>query len=411
MHTRKLSFIFFSLFAVSFLTTGCLDKIRGPSRIEKSPEIRVLLSEIEQKDTLTFDGKFVLRTEEATYEFGSLNNKIVLENLSNGFKIYNQNRLLLFRNSDSVYFEPLENDNLFLLGKQQYSGVVFLKKVDKKLFLINLLPVEEYLKGVVPAEIFTTKNEYLEAIKAQAICARSYALRKIEQKKPHFDVYANTNDQVYKGNGVRTDLGDQAVDETFGTVIMFNDKLAEVYYHSTDGGIQADVAELWPEKRAPYLTSRQDLIGNEFACSQSPYFRWEKMITANKFDSLYLNFYGEQKLNKEVQDTTKLDIQLTVTERTRSGRIKFLKLNYADNEKTLKDYEIRRFFSLSQGKLLPSLLFKINTKNNNFILKGAGNGHGVGMCQYGAMYKSEKGMRYYHILQSYFPGTKLKKIY
>ena len=106
-----------------------------------------------------------------------------------------------------------------------------------------------------------------------------------------------------------------------------------------------------------------------------------------------------------------ISIRILVKERSASGRVTKMVVNYGEDQRELKGYEIRRFLGWPKGDLLPSTLFSLSASDSSIIIKGAGNGHGVGMCQYGAMYKAQKGLQYYHILQSYFPGTVLKKVY
>ena len=77
----------------------------------------------------------------------------------------------------------------------------------------------------------------------------------------------------------------------------------------------------------------------------------------------------------------------------------------------LKGFGIRRFFSGPNGSILPSTFFKLVSSDSLIVIQGGGHGHGVGLCQYGALYKAEKGLKYYHILQTYFPGTNLEKVY
>jgi len=102
---------------------------------------------------------------------------------------------------------------------------------------------------------------------------------------------------------------------------------------------------------------------------------------------------------------------MTIKERSPSGRVTKLALAYGTENRELNNHQIRKFLGWPLGTLLPSTLFNISATDSSLVVNGAGNGHGVGMCQYGAMFKAQKGLQYYHILQSYFPGTVLKKIY
>jgi len=392
---------------------SCLPQKGTEQQSLNVPTIKVLLSKIIQTDTLEFNGSYFLETEEARYEFGSSNNEVYVQPIENGYKIFNEKRMFLFRSSDNVSFVPHDISSTVKYAEKNYSGSLSILSADStSLFLINSLDLESYLQGVVPAEIFTNNIDQLEAIKAQAICARTYALKKIKNRsKKQYHVFADVRDQVYSGAGQKTKLGDQAVLETDGSALLFKNELTDAYFHSSCGGILEDASEVWQSSEVAYLKSQQDVIGKEFADLESPYFRWEKERTIGQLDTMFNNSFGVSYLNSVVDDTMDIALRLLVKERSASGRVKKMAINYGTSQQELNGYEIRRFLGWPTGKLLPSTLFKLSSSDSSIIIKGAGNGHGVGMCQYGAMYKAEKGLQYYHILQSYFPGTVLKKVY
>jgi len=284
---------------------------------------------------------------------------------------------------------------------------------DSSLYLINKLSLEEYLKSVVPAEIYATRQEYYQAVKAQAICARTYALSKLESgtSRP-YDMAATVSDQVYGGLQRRTDLADQAVTETRGTILTFNGQLAPVYYHSTCGGRTESAVNLWPGNDPAYMRTGTDAVSDVFSCSASPYFRWTENRTLAELDSAFAVKYGRSMLHEAPIDTTDLHFEMQVTKRTDGGRVSELSLAWADTLVTLSNYEIRRFLAKPPKSYLPSNLFFISQPTDTTLqINGAGNGHGVGMCQFGAMNMSQRGFQYYHILGKYFPGTMLTRKY
>ena len=117
-------------------------------------------------------------------------------------------------------------------------------------------------------------------------------------------------------------------------------------------------------------------------------------------------------LNKPVQDTLNLTLAMDITKRTPNARVEEVTIAYGDTSVILSGYDIRRFFAQPPAQYLKSNLFYISQGSDSTIyLHGGGNGHGVGMCQFGAMNMSQRGFRYYHILAKYFPGTKLLKLY
>lgn len=410
---RRLLIIKIHFILLSLLLFSCVPQTENHKAELQIPKVKVHLVSISKIDSIMFDGTFIMESEEATYEFGRNNRKVFIEIVPKGIKIFNDNRLFVFGKNDQISFLPENESSLFLYHDNKYSGKAKLIPADSlRFYLINELDVESYLKGVVPAEIFTNDAVFSEAIKAQAVCARSYVLKKIESNstKP-FHVYANIQDQAYGGSGIRTRLGDSAVDETLGSILMYKKDIAETFYHASCGGVLEDAAHVWPGFDKSYLKSRQDVVGNNFADIESPYYRWVEERTPKQLDTLFNYNFDISHLDDAVQDTMDIPFIVQVNERYPSGRIKNMAVQYGSERKELANYEIRKFFGWPPGKLLKSTLINFSSSDSTLVINGAGNGHGVGMCQFGAIYKAKNGLQYYHILQSYFPGTTLKKIY
>lgn len=398
---------------LSILLFSCAPRVIDSEEKVNIPVIKVLLNTTTLTDTIVFSGTYFMDTEEARYEFGKSNSQVYLSLLSDGYKIYNDNRLFLFRNNDKIAFVPQDPSATFTIHNNRYEGQLNISVADSNhLYLINNIDLESYLKGVVPAEIFTDNDTLIDAVKAQAICARTYAIKKMEtNKNKPFHVYADVRDQVYNGAGIRKVLSDFAVDETRGSVLAYGNKIADVYFHASCGGMLEGVDNVWQGTAEPYLTSAQDVIGKQFADIESPYYRWIQTRTPQQLDSLYNYSFGISHLSDVVDDTIDIPFTVKVLERYPSGRIKKLSVQYGTDRRELSGYQIRKFFGWPPGKLLPSTLLKFASNDSALVIYGAGNGHGVGLCQFGAMYKARKGLQYYHILQSYFPGTTLKKLY
>jgi len=382
---------------------------------EKVPDIRVLLGTITSSDTLHLDGTFILQSEEASYEFGLNNSKFYIQKINKGYKIFNENRMFRFRNQDVCVFIPESSESSFYFRSGQFKGSfkVVISNSDQ-LQLINFINLEDYLRSVVPAEIYTSRDDFMESAKAQAICSRTYALQRMNERTDAlFDVHMNVRDQVYGNISKQNKRATSAVNETRGVVLSYNDTLATVYYHSSCGGISEDASNVWAESHIPYLFTHQDVLGDSFACRFSPNHRWLEKRTLKQLDSMiqYHNDSGSL-LDMVVDDTTLVTIGLRVSERFKSGRVKELVITTKDNRFILENYKIRRFLGWPPGTLLPSTLFRIYSSNDTtFVIEGGGAGHGVGMCQWGAMRMSEEGFQYYHILGKYFKGCYLKKIY
>ena len=409
----KLKIFLFTLFTLFIFS--CQPRVKPP-KVSKAPKINVLLAEFSNIDSILFDGKYLLQLEEARYQLGQRQKNFYLSPSKTGFKFYNTNRLFSFNQKDVAYLMPVDTRKArFKFRNKWYKGKIIFRLSDQQsILLINQIDLEEYLKAVLVGEMPSNKDAYLEALKAQAICARTYALSRMEQNKDKpFHVYADVRDQVYASLERRTSLADRAVEATRGVALMFNGQLAKVYYHSTCGGILEDISNYWSGKRVSYLTSRKDIIGDKFTCAPSPHFRWQKTFSFQQIDSLFAARFGKSFFTSNSSDTLDLFCKLKVLERTSSGRVKALEIEYADTSVVLNNFSIRKFFTDRVGKSLPSLLFKLSLQNDStLVITGGGYGHGIGLCQWGALNMSTMGFRYYDILvNQYFPGTYLKEMY
>ncbi|MBN1406304.1 MAG: SpoIID/LytB domain-containing protein [Calditrichaceae bacterium] len=396
------------------LLAGCIPQIKEAA-LTPAPKIRVLLDSITKKDSIIFNNVYALKAEEADYEFGKNNRRIYIEPLEPGYRIYNENRIFKFTVNDGVIFKSKDDEGFFTFHGKRYKGDILISLIaNKDLQIINRIDLEKYLESVVPAEMPSHKTGYYEALKSQAICARTYAVKKMDERRDRsFDVYDDHRDQVYGGLKAQTTLASNAVKETRGDVMMFDNKLADVFYHSTSGGILESAENVWPNYNQPYLKSRQDAIGQSFADENSPYFRWSDTLSINELDVIFNHQFNKSYLNQIVQDTTELIFEVHILKRTSSGRVAEMQVSFGDTTINLQGYEIRNFFAKPQRRSLPSTLFTIKSISDSLlVINGGGFGHGVGMSQYGALNMSEKGFKYYDILvNKYFIGTYLKKVY
>ena len=260
------------------------------------------------------------------------------------------------------------------LNKACYNGEFIVTANGNKLNAINVIDIEDYLRGVVPYEIGKLDESKFEALKAQAVAARTYAYKHFGSRTAQgFDVYADTRDQVYKGLHSATELTDKAVRETEGVVMTYNGEFITAYYHSTCGGETEGVAT-WGRPDHPYLKNKPDLRPDG-----TPWCR--------SFSSIK---------SMHIQDTLK------------SGRIHTLVIETNNGSFTAKADKIRWLFKRG-GTILPSSFFRIHKNGNEWILKGKGFGHGVGLCQMGARARAQAGQSYIQILTHYYPGITLEK--
>lgn len=297
--------------------------------------------------------------------------------------------------------------NLIDVEENSYRGSIIISN-DKKGFLslINSVDIEEYLRGVVPLEIGKLGNSAIEALKSQAIAARTYTYQRIgDQAQNYFDLYPTTADQVYGGANVEYREADLAIRLTKNLVLVYNDSIARAYYHSTCAGRTANIEDVWSNKPAlPYLRSVSDLDSSGAAyCRGSKQFKWEESWTREKF-SQYVD-KGLKVLDPR-RDFRGLVKDLRVTSTFDCGRVRSCRIT-SDNW----TYEcggdiIRSVFRrpLAGDPILRSAKFTVTHGSGMIRLSGTGYGHGVGMCQCGAIARANSGQSFETILKAYYKG-------
>lgn len=269
----------------------------------------------------------------------------------------------------------------------EYFGGVRINKSDNSLTVINIAPVEEYLRGVLSEEISPSFN--IEALKAQAVAARSFTLKNRNRHKAEGYDLCNTN-HCQKYSGVETfPTLDNAVTETRGVIAVYNDTVIDANFHTDSGGMTENVADVWGTHR-PYLVAVKELNDKT-----QP---WTVNVNAKDF-AAKLDI-GDLKSIK----LSTLKIGKASSDRSTSGRVKFVKVS-GKKSVTVSGTDLRSKFAL------PSTLFDIKLNGGNVIFEGYGRGHGVGMSQLGAQAFAEVGWSFDKILAHYYSGTTVKKLY
>lgn len=284
----------------------------------------------------------------------------------------------------------LQDLTVAINGKKYFGGV----RIDKKnnsLTVINLVTVEEYLRGVVPEEMPLPAQT--EALKAQAVAARSFALKnRSRHGSDGYDLCANVHCQFYGGVDSAKDTTDKVIAETRGEVVVIGEKIVDTNFHADSGGWTESVAEVWGTA-APHLQPVEEL--------EKKTHHWTKEFTVADFSSKLGGDFGNLKKIK----LSKLKIGKSAKDRSRSGRVKTVQLTGSKKMLKLTGNELRSKFSL------PSTLFDMKISGKKVIFEGYGYGHGVGMSQNGANAYAKKGWNYEKILKHYYSGTTLKKLY
>ncbi|HXW68333.1 MAG TPA: SpoIID/LytB domain-containing protein [Dissulfurispiraceae bacterium] len=271
-----------------------------------------------------------------------------------------------------------------ILGGMKYFGNIEVWKSEKGLYIINEISMEDYVKGVVAAEVGS--NWEIEAQKAQAVAARTYALYQREHNvtsKMRYHLTSSVLHQAYKGNDIPASIV-KAVDETKGEVLMYEGSPIIAYYHSTSGGMTEDPAEVFG-KSYPYLKSI------ETNCELSPYYIWEKRLSAADIEKA-MNVSGLK--------------DIIIDSHTVSNRVKVLRLVTDSGEVEVAGNTFRKNIGWDA---LPSTLITDITKDGAiYIFEGRGYGHGVGMCQWSALEMAKEGKSYREILSTFYPGTTIE---
>jgi stage II sporulation protein D len=257
---------------------------------------------------------------------------------------------------------------------------------------------------------------------AQAVVSRTFALRNRGRWEANgFDAYDDVRDQVYAGVAAETPQAWQAVQRTAGQVLRYDGQTIDAYFHSTCGFSTAAVEEAFATARArPYLRAVSDERGRggggggQYYCDISPRFRWREEWDGPKLRAILT------RTLPQVMPVSGAGLQrisgISVSRTTRSGRVGELRIVFERGDVRIPGPQVRAILRPDQDRLLHSAAFQLTVETNGgqvsrLVAAGAGSGHGVGMCQWGAIGRARAGQDHRAILTTYFPGTKIERIY
>lgn len=389
------------------------------------------------------DSKSAENDIQAVKERTSTGDVSVVEDNSKRLVIFDSdfNVLMVYGGQDGyLQVRPKSGNDPYVLsvnGKRYRNYIEIRRYADSDLTLINILNIEEYLYGVVPSEI-----EYdapAEAIKAQAVAARTYTYQNLgKYEKWGFDLTDTVSSQVYNGYDAEKPTTTKAVDDTRGQKIMYNGKLAQVFYFASSGGMTANVSEVWGSE-IPYLVSVPDPYESETARN----YIWEKTLSAGEIKQILL------QSGVDIGDV----VSVSAEKYSSSGRVAELRITGTKGSVTYYRQDTRLIFNLnsqkytissagnvvvrtSDGSLLTVALdgrsvvsasgvsklssaktaaVSVTGRDNKtrlvsmssdvYTFSGRGWGHGVGMSQEGAKGFARQGYTYDQILKHYFQGV------
>jgi len=313
-----------------------------------------------------------------------------------------------------IVVRPLDPNGTIEFNGRRWRGELLVSATDEGLLVVNRARMDDYLRGVVPLEIGTSAAGDAAAVEAQAVAARSYAVMRLGDGRRAYDLTATTQDQVYGGAGVETAVGNRSVDATQGLVLLYNGAVANAPYHANCGGYTAGPQDSWRASAEPYLQRVSDQIPgtNRYYCDQAPRFRWTRTFTSDEL---------RQAIGRYVRALPGgaggigAVTGVAVTSVTAAGRVGTLTVDTDRGRYALRGNEIRSALRSPGGELLYSTYFSVDAVAGrggvqSLTLHGGGNGHGVGMCQSGAIGRARAGQDFRTILRTYYPGTSVGTI-
>lgn len=274
---------------------------------------------------------------------------------------------------------------------KKYHGNMEISPADKGLLVVNELPLEDYLVGLINCEI--SSQWPMEAIKAQAVVARSYAVYQKEMRKNAiYDLESTVMDQVYEGCEIEDSRAGRGVKETAGEVLTYEGNVIQAFYHSNCGGHTESSENVWGFS-LPYMQG----VDCSY-CLATPSAKWEQTIPLNKIESL-LKGNGYQVAGL---------LEIRTGKKNRSGRVTDLILISAKGRLTISAVNFRKIIGYT---VIKSTNFEARIAGDDAVFTGIGYGHGVGLCQWGAKQRAGDGFDYREILSYYYPGTRLGRVY
>lgn len=289
------------------------------------------------------------------------------------------------------------------IGDHEYRGrVQLIRQAGGRLRVVNVVPLEEYIGSVVDSEM--PREFGLEARKAQAVVARSYALSQMQTagRNALFDLYATTRSQKYNGRRYlssdgRMLAGDstesrQIAYETAGIVCTFQGRLFCTYYSAVCGGSTSQGSDFFSDAAPPHRSVACTW------CADSPLYRWQATLSNAEMQTRIQKYWSGEGVRFGTLKT------LVVGAVPHAGGVSAIQMSDDRQNLTLPATAFRRAIGTSD---LYSHHFQIKRDGTNWVFSGAGHGHGVGLCQWGARGLARDGKNYLQILAHYYPGSKV----
>jgi len=302
--------------------------------------------------------------------------------------------------------------------------------------LIDHVPLESYVQGVVAREMGRRDESERAALAAQAVATRTFTVARMRASATRpFDVVATTSDQVYGGSAPEHPLASQATRATAGWILTGADGPIDAYYHAACGGRTARVEAVWPHEPRPYLTGVDDTAGGRPWCRDAPGFAWSQTWTGEEIAEAlqrtlpaYVDRHREGVAARWAGEAFTpagrgadpgrpgTIVDLAVRERTASGRVAWLDVTTTAGTYHVRGDRVRSVLDPpGDGALLRSSVLELDVERRDGRVTrveatGRGHGHGLGLCQHGALARSRSGQDLRAILAHYYPGARLEPL-
>ena len=316
---------------------------------------------------------------------------------------------------DALVVTPLHPGQYVRIDGRDYRGEVAVIPGPDGLTVINRLGLESYLAGVLSAEMGRRDPSEVQAMYAQAVISRTYAVRNLGKRRAlGFDLYGTVSDQVYGGVGAETAQSWDAVRATRAEIVTWKGQPIDAFFYSTCGGRTESGAAVFQLAGDPYLQSVSDLDPNGQAyCRFSPRFRWREEYSGDSLEAM-LRRTLPGLTNVNATSITRVE-DVKVTRRTPSGRVEVVEFKLNGRQVSVSGQAVRRAFLLPDGGMLRSTAFDVQERADGarvswLAIDGRGAGHGVGFCQWGAVGRAREGQDYGQILAAYYPSTRVERL-
>jgi stage II sporulation protein D len=380
------SILKFYLFRLLIAITTIAAAIASPltARGDSSPEVRLLLDEKVPRVIVSGSSFMLERQDKKSWQpvvnrirragFSPLRGGVQLD----GTSVVSS----LFR------IKPLEG--MLRYGGRPNRGYLTVLNNAGELIIISHIPLESYMVGVVKGEV--DYSWPMDAVKAQVVAARSYALYQMNTDSLYYDLKTDITDQVYAGVDSEDDRAIEAVNMTRGQVLYKDGEPIQAFFHSSCGGSTASALEVWgvaqPAQDGVYCGE----------CEDAPFANWDMPLVAEEIVRAIKILYPSVNRVRS----------MGIHRRTRDGRVQTLFVETGEGRVLIDAGEFRKIIGYRR---LPSTKFSLGMSDGRVVLTGEGYGHGVGLCQWGAHGSALKGMDYREILKKYYVGVEIRRAY